>query len=494
MNEPPEHEVPPFMSTTPSHPPDTSPSEGRAERWRSCLVSLAPLLALPLLLGLASPVDGQLEPGLGGATFDAAWERIRDTHYDPAMGGIDWEGVRDELRPVALGAGSMEALRGVLQEMLARLGDSHFALIPEGVAELLDPALVPPPTELNGTPGDPGMTLRRVEGELVVTALRAGGGAAAVGVRTGWVLEAIGPLSVDSLEMAIREGAPPGREARYLDLWLPARVDALLGGPAGSDVALRFRLADGSRLDQVVPRTAGTGTPISFGNLPVPPLEIHHTRLEAPGVPSVGVLRLSAWFPPALERVGEAMQSLGGADGIVLDLRGNPGGLAAMAMGIGGHFLSEPVSLGTMTTRDTELRFPVNPQRVAPDGSAIAPFTGPLAILVDPLTASTSEVFAGGMQGLRRAVVFGEATAGQALPALVSTLPNGDRLLHAVADFLAPGGTRLEGAGVIPDVPVAPTRAALLTGRDPVMEAAVAWIRSGAPPPNLPSSTPESEP
>ena len=55
-------------------------------------------------------------------------------------------------------------------------------------------------------------------------------------------------------------------------------------------------------------------------------------------------------------------------------------------------------------------------------------------------------------------------------------LPNGDVLYHAVADFIAPDGTRLEGRGVIPDEDVPLTRAALLSGRDPQMDAALAWI------------------
>jgi carboxyl-terminal processing protease len=131
-----------------------------------------------------------------------------------------------------------------------------------------------------------------------------------------------------------------------------------------------------------------------------------------------------------------------------------------------------------MRMREATLRFVVNPQRVTEDGTRVEPFGGPFAILVDPLTASTSEVFAGGMQALGRARVFGETTAGQALPALVTALPNGDRLLHAVADFTAADGSRLEGAGVTPDVIVPLTREALLAGEDSALREAFQWIAS----------------
>jgi carboxyl-terminal processing protease len=174
------------------------------------------------------------------------------------------------------------------------------------------------------------------------------------------------------------------------------------------------------------------------------------------------------------------MDDLRNSDGIVLDLRGNPGGLAALVMGIGGHFLSEPASLGEMRMRDATLRFVVNPQLVTPDGRRVEPFAGPLAILVDGLSASTSEVFAGGMRAIERARIFGEPTAGQALPALVTVLPNGDRLLHAIADFTASDGTRLEGAGVVPDVFVPLDRSALLAGQDVVLDAALAWLATAS--------------
>ena len=99
-----------------------------------------------------------------------------------------------------------------------------------------------------------------------------------------------------------------------------------------------------------------------------------------------------------------------------------------------------------------------------------------MAILVDGLTGSASECFAGGMQAVGRARVFGETTMGHALPASFTRLPNGDMLLHAIADFVTADGTRLEGRGVIPDEPVRVDAGTLAGGRDPVLEAALAWI------------------
>ena len=147
-----------------------------------------------------------------------------------------------------------------------------------------------------------------------------------------------------------------------------------------------------------------------------------------------------------------------------------------MIMGISGHFLTERKALGTMKTRESELRFAANPRLVDASGQRVVPFAGPLAILVDGMTGSASECFAGGLQSLGRARVFGQTSMGQALPAFFDKLPNGDVLIHATGDFVTADGTRLEGRGVVPDEIVPLRRDTLLAGRDPVLEAALNWV------------------
>ena len=106
----------------------------------------------------------------------------------------------------------------------------------------------------------------------------------------------------------------------------------------------------------------------------------------------------------------------------------------------------------------------------------IDPFSGPVAILVDEITASASEVFTGGLQEHGRIRVFGRTTAGQALPAVYHRLPNGDTLYHPIADFVTDKGVRFEGRGVVPDEAVPLNRQALLSGRDETLERALNWI------------------
>jgi carboxyl-terminal processing protease len=140
-----------------------------------------------------------------------------------------------------------------------------------------------------------------------------------------------------------------------------------------------------------------------------------------------------------------------------------------MAMGLAGWFTSQTrPAPGHHVSAHASIKFA--------GFSAPEPFRGPLAILVDGCSASTSEIFAGGMQDLKRARVFGTHTAGAALPSMFTKLPNGDGFQYAIANYISEGGKPLEGVGVTPDQEVKLTRHQLLEGQDPVLDAAVSWI------------------
>src|SRR5262249_18588258 len=99
-------------------------------------------------------------------------------------------------------------------------------------------------------------------------------------------------------------------------------------------------------------------------------------------------------------------------------------------------------------------------------------------ILVDGCSASTAEIFAQGLKDAKRARVFGTPTAGAALPSIIERLPNGDGFQYAIANYVSDGGRPLEGLGVVLDEEVHPTRSQLLAGRDPILDAALAWIHN----------------
>lgn len=411
------------------------------------------------------------------ATFDTAWTRIRNTYYDTSFVGRPWMEARDRFRPRALAASDDAELRRVIQEMLDTIGDSHFALIPGDVADALDPAAMAAGRPTDGPPGDAGLEVRVVEGVVTVVRVEAGGPAAHAGILPGWALDSIdgtgfrGPLDA----LARLEGETEGAVGR---MRLASGATALLRGPAGTVTRLVLRDGDGQVAERTVTLRETPGEVVRMGNLPAMVARLESRRLEVEAG-CVGVVRLGIWLAPLAAAFDRAVDELRDCSGIVVDLRGNPGGVGGMVMGIAGHFIDEVVPLGTMTSRTGEVRFVSNPRRVGPSGTPVEVFQGPVAILVDVLSVSTSEIFAAGMQGIGRARVFGERTPGQALPSLLLRLPNGDVLQHAVADFTGPGGVRIEGRGVEPDEEVGLTRHRILEEGDPVLNAALHWIGQG---------------
>ena len=427
--------------------------------------------AVALVLGFSAAGLGGLgaQAPQGVETFDAAWQLVRDSHFDKTLNGVNWDAVGAELRPRAVAARTPGELRSVLREMLGRLGQSHFTVLPASADSATDAV-----KDLGGTPG---FDVRLVGGDFVVSQVDPQGGGAAAGVQAGWKLLAVDEMALAPLVQAL----PDTLEARLLhvEAWRLAHVR--LHGPAGSRPAMLFEDGAGAAVRLTVERRHETGEPVTVGNLPTMYVRVRSDITATPGGRSVGVVGFNVWMTAVDPLFQQAVDRFRSRDGVIIDLRGNPGGLAGMLMGIAGHFIDERIPLGVMRTRESELQFVVNPRRVSARGERVQPFAGPLAILVDALSGSASECFAGGMQSLGRARIFGQPTMGQALPALFARLPNGDVLIHAFGDFVTSNGTRLEARGVIPDQAIPLDRRDLLAGRDATMEAAVAWFDTLAP-------------
>jgi len=410
-----------------------------------------------------------IDSALAVATFDSAWRTVGTSLEGRGVTRIDWAAVRRELAPRAARARSDVELRGVIDDMLRRLGESHFAILPAPPSARTDAA-----SSDGGTLGSAGVAVRLVDRDLVVWRVDRTGAARRAGVVPGWRVERIDEFTPPAL------GAADSIGLKRLGV-LTGALGALRGA-AGSRVHLVMRDPAGRRHDVTFARDTLRGPLARFGNLPPLPASLEFERRSLGDGRCVGLIRFEYWMPPVMPALDSAVDASRACAGIVLDLRGNLGGVAAMMMGTAGHFLSEPKTLGTMRTRGEEMRFAANPRRVSAAGTPVEPFGGSLAIVIDGLSASTSEMFAAGLQALGRARVFGERSAGQALPAIATRLPTGDVLMHVVADFVAADGSRIEGRGAVPDEMVPLLAADVLAERDAPLAAALGWIERARPP------------
>ena len=411
-----------------------------------------------ILLAAAASAFGQNQHQLDLDSFEKVWTTVRDKHWQTKPGGLDWQAIHSEYLPRVEKSSSPAEARAVIQEMLGRLGQSHFAIIPATIYSVVDDEDGGP--GVTG-PGATGIDLRILDGQAIVVSVDAGSPAEKQGVQPGWqVLRSAGKELKSIIDQARSNPA-------IHELQLTRAVEARLTGPIGGTVDAVFLDGSGKTIDLNLSLTQPRGTLSAFGNLPA-----QHVWFESKKLGTTAYIRFNMFLdlPRVMAGFQQAVETCKPCDGLIVDLRGNPGGIGGMAMGMAGFLVDKPNQrLGTMYMRDTTLNFVVNPRPEV--------LSAPMAVLVDGLSASTSEIFAGGLKDLGRARVFGTHTAAAALPSAFERLPNGDGFQYALANYISQGGQPLEGLGVTPDVEVPLTRAALLDGHDSVIDASLAWIR-----------------
>jgi carboxyl-terminal processing protease len=408
------------------------------------------LFALPLLMADMSSAERNIQLD----SFEHVWQTIRDKHWEERPGGLDWQKVHDELRPKAEKAKEASEIRALMADMLARLKQSHFKVITATDYQDMD-------LEASWGVGEAGFDARVIGDSAYVVQVDP-----QVPVNLGWKIRKIRGRE---LTKSIQAVDSVYKNTTYRELRMTSMLHSKLTGAPGTGMPIEFEDAQGNVVNKTILLKQPRGNPAAFGNLPPVPVWIDARKIAT----NTGYIRFNMFLDPV--RIAGRISSFlttecQQCDGMVIDVRGNPGGIGIMATGIAGWFVSKPnTKLGTMYMRDSQLKFVVNPRPQT--------FNGPVAILIDGASASTAEIFAGGMQDLKRARIFGTRSAAAALPSIVERLPSGDGFQYAVANYISDGGKALEGNGVVPDEEVPLTREGLLRGKDPVVEAALAWIR-----------------
>ena len=399
-------------------------------------------------------------------SFEYVWKTVRDKHWDPQLGGLDWQAVHDQFRPQIEKSENIEQTRQIITEMLDTLKLSHYRIIPGAVySDLAKDSSV-------AVDGSVGLDVRILDGQAVVSSVEPMFPAKLLGIKPGWIIERIGRIDIPSL---IKNFSTTAGGSTLRDLTLRRAILAHLEGIIGQNIVVEFLDEKDQLAIKTLTREPPKGTLTTLGFLG-PAYVWFDARRIKDAQSTVEYTAFNMFLAPdtLMPAFGDAIQSCFKCDGFIVDLRGNPGGLGAMAMGLANWFVDQKdLRLGSLLLRDTALKFVLNPRPET--------YSGPLAILVDDTSASTAEIFAGGLQDLKRARIFGSRTAASALPSVIERLPNGDAFQYAIANYVSEGGRELEGNGVIPDVEAGLTRAALLAGKDPALDAALQWIRTQKP-------------
>ena len=400
-------------------------------------------------------------------SLDYIFEKVRDTTWEKDFDLDGWREKTEEIRRKLTPDSRPEEVRALMGELLGWLKKSHFGIYAADLYDGWDSDSED--SEAEDKDGHTGVSFRLVDDRMLVSEVRAESDAAKQGIQLGWELIQAQGNSIDEFKAKMLNSLTEEMKKHFPTV-IAFALESRMNGAVGSKVPMRFRDKDDKIVSLKIQRTQKTGEVTEVFNLPK--MFVRHKVEELPG--GVAYQKFDYFFAPTqvLGDLRTAIEIARNGKGLIIDLRGNRGGIGGMAMGIGGPLIDddsdESKYLGTLITRDAKLKFVLVPR--------LNPYNGPVAVLTDEMSASTSEVLAGGLQAIGRARIFGTRTAGMALPSMIDVLPNGDRFQYAIATYRDAQGRTLEGDGVVPDVEVVLTREDLLNGHDAVLDAALKWI------------------
>jgi carboxyl-terminal processing protease len=397
-------------------------------------------------VGPSSTREGRLR------IFDEVWEQVRERYFDPSLRGVDWQGARTDLRPLAGEAHDEAELYAILRRMLGRLRDPHTRVFAPG----------------DGTDWrvqhyvSVGLSVRELGGAFVVADVERDSRAAREGVRAGDELLSVeGEPSAALFARRLADTASGDSRAARLQA-----VAHLFDGPVGSTVALDFRRAGESRVREAgLRRESRTRVP----------------TFDAKREGGARLIRFNIFTPEVAAQFARSMRTeLKGARALVIDLRDNGGGEADAMADVASSLLPAGLSLGRFTDRTGEVKLePFTRTALYSSAETLERFRGPVVILTNAHTASAAEVFAAAMRERNRALVVGEQTCGCVLGIRRRhVLPDGGVLDISEMDYRTAAGSRLEGAGLTPDMLVAPTLEDLRRGRDRALTLALELLKA----------------
>lgn len=379
-------------------------------------------------LGFALATSGGVLAARKPEVTDLPWQDAR------LMAEVIERVKRDYVDPVDDHELMQHAIRGMLSSL-----DAHSAFLDEDELEELRIAS-------EGNYSGIGIEVSYEGGLIVVVAPIEGSPAERAGLRTGDLVVAI-----------------DGQEVKAVGL--EQSVERMRGEPGTTVRVTIERATTAEPLDYTIERAE---------------IELHSVR-QAMLAPGYGYVRISQFSDTTGREVEEAVDTLRRESalplrGLVLDLRGNPGGVLEAGVEVADAFLDRGMIVSA-TGRGSDARFRM-------DATAGDLLDGmPLAVLVNGGSASASEIVAGALRDNGRATLIGRTTFGKGSVQTVLPLSAGHAIKLTTSRYYTPSGTSIHGHGIVPDVELPRDDAGPLPGdpaADGEVKAALAWLQAPA--------------
>jgi carboxyl-terminal processing protease len=329
---------------------------------------------------------------------------------------------------------------GAIQGLIESLGDPHTVYIsPEDFAVGID--IISGAFEGIGAQVDQDP----VTGEIVIVAPFRGSPAESAGILPGDILISVNGESTQG--------------------WSVADAVKKIRGPQGSEVTLVVRHEDGTD-QQVTIQRATIEVPTVFAD--------DVTGQDGNPVENLAYLEIQQFTEQTPENLKQELANVvdAGYEGLILDLRRNPGGGLDSTVEVADMFLDQGTIITQVDRDGGETVYEAH------DGTETGDL--PIVVLVGPGSASGSEVLAAALRDHGRATLIGEKTFGKGSVNHIRNLSNGGALYVTIARWRTPNGELIEGVGLEPDVAIALTPEDVEAQRDTQLFAAIEHLQNGA--------------
>lgn len=373
-----------------------------------------PRAAKPAIQPTAAPESGADENPLDMEFFNEAWALLKEQYYGELPEGKDI---------------TYAAIKGIVDS----LGDKHTAFMDPEQANLFR-------EDMEGEFEGIGAQVSEAEdGGVRIEYLFPDQPAEKAGIRVGDVVVAVD--GKDVTRMSLNEAI------------------SLIRGPRDTQVELTIQRKDEAKPVELTVKRARIE------------MKIVETKSVSDG--KIEYIKLTDFSTPSTNRMAEAVKAAVDKKpkGIILDLRGNPGGLLDASIRIGSFFIPkgniviERWSDGREQVYERIGRYMLNDI--------------PLVVLVDKGSASASEIVAGAIQDAKAGTLIGETTYGKGSVQLPNNMSDGSQLKITIAKWFTPNDRSIDGTGLEPDIVVPVEEADIEAERDPQLDRAIEFLLTG---------------